>query len=193
MKRLLAIVCPLLLATALSSPASGKKHDPPVDSSRVTSPDNHIVPNQRIGAIRLGMGMDEVQSILGRPSSWKYSFQGSKDVSNASSWLYFDLNLEIFFDEGSAPTVNSIQTTGWLRKRITSGDLYWKDILPVKLAFQTPDGITLGSSAFDVRRVYSSYGYEDHQGEYMDYRSLGLFFATTADHIVWKIGISKPQ
>jgi hypothetical protein len=35
-KQFLAILCLLLLPAALSSPASAKKHNAPVDSSRVT-------------------------------------------------------------------------------------------------------------------------------------------------------------
>jgi hypothetical protein len=44
MKQLLTILCLLLLPATLSMPASTNKHNPPVDSSRITSPDNQIIP-----------------------------------------------------------------------------------------------------------------------------------------------------
>jgi len=187
-KQFLAILCLLLLPAALSSPASAKKHNAPVDSSRVTSPDNHIIPYQRIGAIRLGMGMDEVQSMLGKATGWT-----NADTISGATWNYGDLNLQISFDKGAAPVVTSIRTVAWSRKPGTLGNLYWKGIEPVKVIFQTIDGITLGSSAFDVRRAYSNYGYEDVQGFSMNYKSLGLSFSITRDHMVWAIGIYQPQ
>jgi hypothetical protein len=72
------------------------------------------------------------------------------------------------------------------------GNLYWKGILPVKVAFQTADGITLGSSAFDVRRAYGNQ-FKDWSGIVMGYNSLGLTFSITMDHVVWAIGVSAPQ
>jgi hypothetical protein len=196
MKQFLAILCLLLLPATLSLPASAKKHDPAVDSSRVTSPDNHIVPYQRIGAIRLGMGMDEVQSLLGKPYSWTcvcLAPGSSKAMADADSWVYTDPNLQISFDRGAAPIVSGIATLAFSRKRKTFGTLYWKDIDPVKVAFQTTSGIALGSSAFDVRRAYGDDGYEDIDGVVMNYKSLGLTFSITRDHIVWEIGIYQPR
>jgi len=194
MKQFLAILCLLLLPASLSISASAKKHNPAVDGSRVTSPDNPIIPYQRIGAIRLGMGMDEVQSVLGKPSGWTFlPGSKSKGISDAYSWSYADQNLQISFDRGAAPIVSGIATLAWSRKRKTFGNLYWKDINPAKVIFQTAEGITLGSSAFEVRRAYSNYGYDDTEGILMNYKSLGLSFTTTVDHIVWAISINQPQ
>jgi hypothetical protein len=194
MKQFLAILCLLLLPASLSISASAKKHNPAVDGSRVTSPDNHIIPYQRIGAIRLGMGMDEVQSVLGKPSGWTFlPGSKSKGISDAYSWSYADQNLQISFDRGAAPIVSGIATLAFSRKRKTFGTLYWKDIDPVKVAFQTTSGIALGSSAFDVRRAYGDDGYEDIDGVVMNYKSLGLTFSITRDHIVWEIGIYQPR
>ena len=193
MKQLLAILCFLLLSATLSTPASAKEHPAPVDSSRVTSPDNLIIPNQRIGAIRLGMGMDEVRRLLGKPSG---GVLANAARNQGAIWSYGDLNLQISFDSGAAPIVTSIQAHGWTHKHKTLDTLYWKDIDPVKVAFQTSNGITVGSSAFDVRRVYSNYGYEESQpgqGLIMYYKSIGLTFFVTADHIVYSIGIYTPQ
>jgi hypothetical protein len=152
-----------------------------------------IIPGRSIGPIRLGMGMDEVQSMLGKPSAWKYLPQGGKSVSEASSWFYDDLNLEVFFSSGAAPMVTAIRTAGWPHKRIKSGNFASKDIDPVKVRFQTTDGITVGSSAFDVKHAYSDYGRDGQQGQFMSYTSLGLSFDITSDHIVYGISVSKPQ
>ena len=51
----------------------------------------------------------------------------------------------------------------------------------------------MGSSAFDVVRAYKAYGYQDMQGLMMIYKSLGLTFFTTMDHMVYGIVINQPQ
>lgn len=191
MKQFLAILCLLLLPAALSIPASAnKKHNAPVDSSRITSPDNHIIPYQRIGAIRLGMGMDEVQGLLGKPSGWT-SADPARSIG--ATFYYLNLNLQVHFDSGAAPVVTEIWASTWDRKRRTLDAQYWKDFYPVKVAFQTANGIALGSSAFDVRRACSNYAYEDTAGLFMNYKSLGLGFSITADHIVYAIDIHNPR
>ena len=48
------------------------------------------------------------------------------------------------------------------------------------------------SSAFDVKRAYSDYGWHGQQGQFMN-TSLGLSFDITSDHIVYGISVSKPQ
>jgi hypothetical protein len=136
------------------------------------------------------MGMDQVQATIGQPTGWI----SADTVHNiGATWNYGNLNLQISFDSGAAPVVTSVRAYAWARKRTTLGRLVWKDIDPVKVNFQTAAGITLGSSAFDVRRAYASYGYEDMQGLVMIYKSLGLTFSTTMDHVVYSIGISQPQ
>jgi hypothetical protein len=139
--------------------------------------------------------MDEVQDMLGKPSNWQYRPGGSKAFTNAISWSYVDLNLLIYFDSGPAPVVTGIRATVWPSKSKTIHTLYWKDELPVKVIFQTTQGITLGSSAFDVKRAYSNYKYvdQDSEGVVMNYKSLGLIFWTTMDHVVSGIEISRPQ
>lgn len=190
-KHITALAVILLLAGA----ALGKDKDAKAEAAKrqAAIQNTTIIAGESIGALRLGMGMDKVQSMLGKPSGWKYSFQGGKSVSEASSWFYNDLNLEVFFNSSAVPMVTSINHTGWLHKRTKPGNFEWKDIDPVKVKFQTTDGIAIGSSAFDVKRVYSNYGWQGEGGEFMDYKSLGLFFAITSDHIVYGIQVHKPE
>lgn len=190
-KYITALAVILLLAGA----ALGKDKDAKAEAAKrqAAIQNTTIIAGQSIGALRIGMGMDEIQSMLGKPSGWKYSFQGGKSVSEASSWLYNDLNLEVFFNSSAVPRVTSINYTGWLHKRTKPGNFAWKDIDPVKVKFRTTDGIAIGSSAFDVQRAYSNYEWHGQGGEFMDYKSLGLFFGITSDHIVWSINVRQPQ
>jgi hypothetical protein len=189
-KQFLAILSISLLLVVLPVPASAGKHDAPVDSSRATTPDNKIIPGERIGAIRLGMGMDEVQSQLGKPSGWTTAGQGQ-----GATWYYVDLNLSISFSTGAAPYVRGVSTNVWARKpKTTFGKMYWKGMTPVKVVFQTANGIGLGSTSFDVSRAYSGNEHEDDSyGIGMSYKSLGLYFQFTMDHMVRSIAISNPQ
>lgn len=191
MKRLLPILCLLLFpATAPRlAPAQILSGRPtPVTGSRATSPDNLIVPFRRIGAVRLGMGMDEVRAMLGNPSG-----RIRADNISGGTWYYEALNLTVNFDRGAAPIVTSVSTIGWGRKSKKLGNLFWKDIQPVKVNFQTAEGIGIGASAFDVRRAYSNYGYQDEAGLFMRYESLGLTFSVTVDHVIYAIGIYTPR
>jgi len=185
-KYIAALVVILMLAGATLGKDKGAKADAAKQQAAIQN--TTIIPGQSIGPIRLGMGMDEVQSLLGKPFSWT-----NADNISGATWRYPDLNLSISFDSLAAPSVTFIQAVAFPRKRGTLGTLYWKGILPVKVAFQTANGISLGSSAFDVKRAYASYGYEDTEGILMTYKSLGLRFSTTMDHVVWAIGVSAPQ
>jgi hypothetical protein len=190
-KYIAALVVTLMLAgTALGGDKAAKAD---AAKRQAAIQNTAIIAGQSIGELRLGMGMDEVESMLGKPSGWKYLPTGGKSVSEASSWFYNDLNLEIFFNRGAVPVVTSIRTAGWPHKRIKSGNFAWKDIDPLMVKFQTAEGITIGSSAFDVQRAYSNYEWHGQQGQFMNYASLGLFFDITSDHIVYGIQVSKPQ
>jgi hypothetical protein len=134
------------------------------------------------------MGMDEVQGILGKPPE-------SSNPPTGAFWVYPDLNLEISFTQNAAPIVVAVGTTSYSRK--AEKNLLWKEIRPVKVAFQTANGITLGSTSFDVQRAYGNQ-YEDPNvrlsyGTFMNYKSLGLTFMITSDHIVWKITVLNAQ
>jgi hypothetical protein len=182
-------VAALAVTLMLAGAATGRDKASAADAEKrqAAMQNTAIIPGQSIGPIRLGMGMDEVQSLLGKPFGWT-----NADNISGATWRYPDQNLSISFDRGAAPTVTAVAATAFPRKRGTLGNLYWKGILPVKVAFQTADGITLGSSAFDVRRAYGNQ-FKDWSGIVMGYNSLGLTFSITMDHVVWAIGVSAPQ
>ncbi len=188
--RVFALTCLALTATLVSAPRASEAQSRDTHPNVVTSPDNLIVPSQRIGAIRLSMGMDEVQSMLGKPSGW---VAADNAAGIGPTYFYESLNLAMTFSSGAAPSVIGIRASGWTRGRKTIGNTYWKDIKPVNVSFKTVEGITIGSSAFDVVRAYKAYEYQDRQGLMMIYKGLGLTFFTTMDHMVYGIGIYQPQ
>lgn len=186
MKRYITALA-VILTLALAATGKDKISAADVAKQQAALQNTTIIPGRSVGPIRLGMGMDEVQNMLGKPYGWT-----NADNISGATWRYPDLNLQISFDRGAAPVVTGVQAVAFSRKRGTLGNLYWKGILPVKIPFQTGNGITLGSSAFDVRRAYSNQ-FWDTGGIIMDYRSLGLTFSTTMDHVVWAIGVYAPQ
>jgi hypothetical protein len=96
----------------------------------IAQSDMLIVPGQRIGPIRLGMGMDEVVAKLGQP-----------DFTETSEWRYWSLNLVVGFYTSPAPAVAGLSTQ------------IWADV-PLSTVFRTAEGIGIGSSSFDVKRAY---------------------------------------
>jgi hypothetical protein len=177
-------------AVVLSSCASTTSNVSAADLQKrqqaLTASDHLIVPGQRIGPIRLGMGMDEVLATLGQPDNIR------KDEINhlaGDQWYYWSLNMSVAFSRGSAPTVFSISTNCWGKSGSTLGTSYWADMEPIQTVFRTENGIGLGSTSFEVRRAYSSYSYEDSGGVWMDYKGLGLQFIVTndQDHRIYTI------
>lgn len=128
-----------------------------------------IVPGERIGPVRLGMGMDEVLSKLGRPDI-------VVDDEAISIWRYWSLSLTVSFDDIAAPVVRDINT------------MYWSDV-PSHSVFKTAEGIGIGSSSFDVNRTYGS---PDSGGpqNVMNYFSRGMQFGIN-DYAVSGIQISQ--
>jgi len=171
-------VAALAVTLMLAGAATGRDKASAADAEKrqAAMQNTAIIPGQSIGPI-----------LLGKPFGWT-----NADNISGATWRYPDQNLSISFDRGAAPTVTAVAATAFPRKRGTLGNLYWKGILPVKVAFQTADGITLGSSAFDVRRAYGNQ-FKDWSGIVMGYNSLGLTFSITMDHVVWAIGVSAPQ
>lgn len=119
--------------------------------------DHLIIPGERIGPIRLGMGMDEVLETLGRPDS----MQTTRDSYH---WHYPDLNMQIDFFLGAAPSVRQVATSAYTDKPFDTNTMIWSDLKPVKTVFHTDNGIQLGASSFDVKRAFSSYSYTDPGG-----------------------------
>ena len=148
--------------------------------------DRLIVPGQRIGPIRLGMGMDEVVITLGKPD---YDDPGE----GGKSWVYSSLNMTILFSGGAAPSVTSVLTKVNHQHSKGFGDILWGvDQDPIYTVFQTSKGIGLGATSFDVRRAYSYAAYEGSEVS-MHYRELGLDFAVTIDHRIWMIQVNSPR
>ena len=86
----------------LAGGATGKDKTSAADAAKrqAAIQNTTIIPGQSIGPIRLGMGMDEVQSLLGKPFGWT-----NADNITGATWRYPDLNLSISFDRGAAPSV----------------------------------------------------------------------------------------
>lgn len=104
--------------------------------------DHLIVPGERIGPIRIGMGMDEVQALLGRPDSVK------TDHPIYISWRYSSLNLLITFEKSATPSTEAVTTTTWA---------FQGDTPNVTTVFHTAEGVALNVSPFDVKRAFGEY------------------------------------
>ncbi len=124
--------------------------------SAMAQSDHLIVPGQRIGPVRLGMGMDEVVAELGQPD-----FTETVDEGHPS-WRYWSLNLTVVFDRSSAPAVDWVETNTWTDS-------------PLLTVFRTADGLHIGSSSFDVKRAYGS-PEKDQHGYVMEYDSRKIDF-----------------
>src|SRR5262249_37330509 len=106
-----------------------------------------IVPGERIGPIRLGMGMDEVRAVLGQPDE---TFSGEPDPEIvgdtwAPMWHYKSISLLIWFSGDAAPIATSIATVA------RSGEGF-----KPKVYFRAAEGVQIGTSSYDVKRAYGT-------------------------------------
>jgi hypothetical protein len=147
--------------------------------------DHLIIPGERIGPIRLGMGMDQVLETLGRPDS-------TQTTRDSYHWHYSDLNMQLDFDLGAAPSVRQVQTGAYTDKPIDTNAMVWSDLKPVTTVFCTDNGIQLGASSFDVKRAFSAYSYTDPGGVVMNYEHVGIRFGVTSDFRVWAMCVAYP-
>src|ERR1700686_4218362 len=139
--------------------------------------DHLIIPGERIGPIRLGMGMDEVAATLGKPDyAFPIKVEGSERTFGYE-WKYFDLNMRVSFSSDSAPSVTIVETVAWSDSNHELGQLTWADFRPIATRFQTANGLGLGASSFDIKREYSSFNYRDAEGIGMFYENLGIGFS----------------
>jgi hypothetical protein len=158
MPRMARIVLPALLLGSAALLVTGclESKAPSADLQKrqqtLEQSDHLIVPGQRIGPVRLGMGMDELAATLGQPDSIQ---------KRSGAWLYWSLDLVVAFDSSAAPAVAGVTNTTW------TGD-------PPRALFKTAEGIGIGSSSFDVKRTYGSP--DEDQGEEFVYRSRKLSF-----------------
>lgn len=147
--------------------------------------DHLIVPGERIGPIRLGMGMDQVLETLGRPDS-------TQTTRDSYHWHYSNLNMQLDFDLGAAPSVRQVETGAYRDKSIDTNTMGWSDLKPVTTVFHTDNVIQLGASSFDVKRAFSAYSYTDPGGLVMNYEHVGIRFGVTSDFRVWAISVGYP-
>jgi len=154
----------VLLAGCASSGVSAA--DMQKRQQAVAASDLLIVPGERIGPVRLGMGMDELVAKLGQPDIVIHQIVDDR-------WDYRSLNLMVGIDHSAAPAVNDISNVNW-------------SDAPLLTVFKTAEGIGIGASSFDVKRVYGS---PDSGDSYdMTYHSLRMrFFITDTDHSVMQI------
>jgi hypothetical protein len=75
-----------------------------------------------------------------------------------------DLNMQIDFFLGAAPSVRQVETGAYTYKPIDTSTMAWSDLKSVTTVFHTDNGIQLGASSFDVKRAFSSYSYSDPVG-----------------------------
>jgi hypothetical protein len=144
-----------------------------------------IIPGERIGPIRLGMCMDEVIATLGHPDY-------KQTTRDSYHWDYPDLNMQIDFSLGAAPSVRQVETGAYTDKPIDTNTMIWSDLKPVTTVFHTDNGIQLGATSFVVKRAFGSYSYTDPGGVIMNYESLGIRFGVMSDFRVWAISVTSP-
>lgn len=189
MKHLIGSVC--LATLLLAACTTGHQASPEALQRRAQALSRYgttIVPGESIGPIRLGMGMDEVQSLLGKPDRTTSNRQGIVD-----QWHYISMNLSIAFTDTAAPAVRSVWTQVYTTNGVTFGKQTWEDGEPVQTEYKTANGIHLGSTSFDVQRAYGS-DYSDPSGValMMDYDSYGISFRITqSDKRVVVISVSQ--
>lgn len=142
-----------------------------------------IVPGQRVGPIRIGIGWDEVIATLGEPD---FSYVNTGDPLKIETQMrYHSLNLEIVFGGSATPMVKLMRVVARSTKQTYCQASNWAEMEPVTTAFKTAEGIGLGSSSFDVARTYGPY--EAVGTVFMRYPQRNLGFTVTPDHRVCAI------
>lgn len=178
----------LLLAGCASGPYQASPEALQQRAAAVSRYGTAIVPGQSVGPIHMGMGMDEVQALLGAPDGTSYNPNGIVD-----EWRYISMNLTVGFTDTPTPTVNSVATEVYTKSDgVTFGEQTWDDGYPVQTIYKTGSGIQLGSSSFEVQRAYGS-GYTDTGGEalMMKYANGITFRVTRSDKRVVAIYINQ--
>jgi hypothetical protein len=188
MKKLISAALLSLLVVMSSGCSSGPS--PEVLQQRqqaVAKYGTRIVPGVSIGPVRLGMGLDEVQALLGDPDGKTLNSDGADMV-----WYVNSLNLVISFTPTATPTVSAVTTWAYANSDMTMGQMTWADTVPVQTEFTLPSGIKLGATSYDVERAYGSYT-STAGSIVMEYDRLGLSFVVTKDHRVMDISVAPPH
>lgn len=139
--------------------------------------DTLIVPGERVGPIKLGMNLWEVQNLLG-PSDFVEKVTYPDPKHNYTIRRYWNLGLEISFSDDSVPVVIMLRVVDW-----KDGD--------TTVTFQTSEGIKTGSSTLEAKRSFPSC--EDRGGSnVVSCNSLGMNYAHE-NYKLFAIGIYKPR
>jgi len=180
--------CLLIVGGCATGPYQAPAQEQQQRRQALERSDNLIVPGERIGPIRLGMFMDQVEALLGPRDA------GVKNLNGVvTQWSYFSLNLVVDFDAIAAQRVISVGTELYTKKSTTYGDERWSDVYPVTTVFVLNNGIGLGATSFDVQRAYSRNYATNGTDIFMEYDHLGLSFRVTRDHRVVDIGVFSPR
>ena len=175
----------MLAGAALGKSRGAKISAADVAKRQAAIQNTTIIPGRSIGLIRVGMGMDEVYSILGKPDFNYHAIVGS----SSATWKYLSINLMMNFDGGAAPTVTSISAIGWTHGARRMGDIYWKkNVEPPVVNYSTDTGVTVGSTSFSAVRAYAGRNYED-QTVWITFKDIGLTFLISSDHMVYAITV----
>jgi len=175
-----ALLSAMLALSGCATNSSAVEHYKPDEQRRqqvFAASDKLIVPGRRIGPISLGMGMDEVVGKLGKPDLNIAGGQYPGGAHYGPEFRYWSLNLAIVFDASAAPAVVSVQNVKWRDAALLA-------------VFKTADGVGIGSTSFEVKRVFGTPSQD--ASEVMWYRSRGVFFEFTG-YDVRKVTVSAPQ
>jgi len=191
-KPLLAILCAAVTLSGCATQSDVSDADMQMRQEAVAKTDHLIVPGQRVGPVRLGMGMDEVLATLGKPD-WSYINPG--DYTKIDTEMgYNSLDLLIYFTTGAAPTVSVIEVRANTKESMLVGEIHWSDLMPVNDVFKTNRGFGLGASSYDVSRAYGSYdSLPAAAGSNMLYKRIGLLFLVTQDFRIYTIQVRSPE
>jgi len=191
-KKVFAILV-LVLAGAAPSPASQHHKLTPADKAKrqalLANPSNlQILPGVGAGQILLGEGQDQVLDYIGQPDySWDQNFQGHR----STTWNYYDLNLQIVFDDNTAaPYVYSVSLVAWQKGNHTLGEIYWdKNVETPQVNWATLDGIGLGTTSFDLIRKHPDPSLNNTL--IIQYSGDGMSYVTSVDHRITTITVLR--
>ncbi len=150
--------------------------------------DTRIVPGERIGPIKLGMASSEIVSALGTPDNYNKHINGDGSVFDTWMW-YKSLGLVITYPAAAVERAKYVSYEAEFRNHnMTFGQVGYNDLVPVKQRFATEEGVTIGSSSYEIERLLGG-NYKSPSSIQMLYDSLGLYITLTNDHRAWKIQI----
>ena len=179
----------MLAAPALAKEKSSKISAADQAKRQAAAQNTLVVPGRSIGPISLGMGMDQVVSVLGQPD-FNYTQNAG---ATWTTWKYISINLIITFGPGAAPSVTSIAAAGWTHGAQRMGDISWaKNVEAPSVYYATNAGVTLGTSSFAAIRDYAGQAYEDNT-VWITFKQLGLSLNISTDHVVYGLTVRPPE